>query len=142
MALISLIYVSAATPAFKRSDILEILKASREANGKKGITGMLLYMDGNFMQVLEGEAEVVDELQRKIAKDPRHGGLITLIREPIKTRDFSDWKMAFKDLGALTPEEKAGRSDFLDVPLNDPRYASNPNFAFTLLRSFKDSYSE
>jgi hypothetical protein len=139
MALITLIYVSSAVRSVTSSDIQDILKQSREANGKKGITGLLLFKDGNFMQVLEGDAELVDELHQKISNDPRHGGIITLFREPILQRSFSDWKMGFKDIGHLTEDEKAGHSDYLDRPLNDAVYMSNPNEAFILLQAFKNT---
>ena len=115
MALITLIYVSSATKTVKDSDIVDILKASREANGKVDITGILLFKDGNFMQVLEGEAAVVDALHGKISKDPRHTGLITLLRKPITERSFSNWKMGFKDMGGLTPAEKSGHSDSTNI---------------------------
>lgn len=139
MALITLIYVSSAAKSVSYSDIQDILRQSREANEKKGITGLLLFKDGNFMQVLEGDADLVDELHQKISNDPRHGGIITLFREPILKRSFSDWKMGFKDIGHLTEDEKAGRSDYLDRPLNDTVYISNPNEAFILLQAFKNT---
>ena len=137
MALITLIYVSSATKTVKDLDIVNILRASREANGKVGITGILLFKDGNFMQVLEGEATSVDELHGKISKDPRHTGLITLLRKPITKRSFSNWKMGFKDMGGLTPAERSGHSDYLDLPLNDRSFVSNPSSALILLQSFK-----
>ena len=98
---------------------------------------MLLFKNGNFMQVLEGDSSVVDELYLKISRDPRHTGLITLVRRHILKRSFSDWKMSFKDLGDLTQDEKAAHSNFLDIPLNDVVYASSPDVAFKLLESFK-----
>ena len=74
------------------------------------------------MQVLEGESELVDELHQKIVKDPRHTGLVTLIRSPIPKRSFSDWKMGFKNISQLTEDEKAAHSDYLDRLLNDTSY--------------------
>lgn len=139
MELITLIYVSSSVTLLKKSEILDILNKSRDANGKKGITGILLYKSGNFMQVLEGDPAVVDELHRKISRDPRHTGIITLMRKPIINRSFSDWKMGFKDIDECTQSEKSGYSDYLDLPLNDKSYVSNPNSAFLLLESFKKS---
>jgi hypothetical protein len=139
MALVTLIYVSSAVRSLTDSDIQKILRASREANGKKQITGLLLFKDGNFMQVLEGDAHAVDELHKRISSDPRHTRIITLLRSPIHTRRFSDWKMGFKDIGNLTEEEKAAHSDYLDRPLSDSAYSSNPNEAFILLESFKNT---
>lgn len=139
MALITLIYVSSAVRSLTSSDIQDILRHSREANAKNEITGLLLFKDGNFMQVLEGDSELVDELHQKIENDPRHTGLVTLIRSPIANRSFSDWKMGFKNISHLTEEEKAAHSDYLDRPLNDTSYISNPNEAFILLQAFKNT---
>jgi hypothetical protein len=137
MELITLVYVSSAAGTLKDSYIQDILRYSRESNGRKGITGLLLFKGGNFMQILEGDSQVVDDLYLKIIDDPRHTGLITLLRQPIESRNFSDWKMGFKDIGKLTEEEKSGWSDYLDHPLNDLKYVSNPNMAYILLESFK-----
>jgi hypothetical protein len=139
MELVTLVYVSSAARSFRDSEIQDILGYSRKSNGMKGITGLLLFKHGNFMQILEGYSQVVDDLHQKIINDPRHTGMITLLREPIHSRNFSDWKMGFKDIGTLTEEEKSGRSDYLDLPLNDPRYVSNPNMAYILLESFKNT---
>ena len=137
MELVRLIYVSSAVKSFKISDIKDIFRFSREANGRKGITGLLLFKDGNFMQVLEGYSRVVDDLLLKISQDRRHTGMITLLRDSIQTRTFSEWKMGFKDIGTITEEEKSALSDYLDLPLNDDRYVSNPNAAYIILESFK-----
>ena len=137
MALIALIYVSSAVRSLTNSDIREILNTSRESNKKKDITGILLFKDGNFMQVQEGESSIVDELHLNISRDPRHTGVITLLRTPILIRSFGDWKMGFKDIGNLTEAEQAGHSNYLDTPLNDAVYLSNPSAAFKLLETFK-----
>jgi Sensors of blue-light using FAD len=139
MELVTLIYVSSAVRSFKDSDIHDILRVSREANGRNGISGLLLFKDGNFMQILEGDSHAVDDLHLKITRDPRHTGIITLLRRPIQARNFSDWKMGFKDIGKLTEEEKSGWSDYLNRPLNGEMYVSNPNVAYIFLESFKQT---
>lgn len=139
MELITLVYVSSAVRSFKDSDLVDILRFSRESNAKKGITGLLLFNDGNFMQILEGDAQVVDDLHLKITNDHRHTGIVTLLRRPIQNRNFSEWKMGFKDIGTLNEEEKLGLSDYLDRPLNDPKYVSDSNLAYILLETFKNT---
>ena len=137
MELVTLVYVSSAVKSFKDSDLQDILRVSRASNAKKDISGLLLFKDGNFMQVLEGDSRIIDDLHKKIIKDPRHTGILTLLRKPIQSRTFSDWKMGFKNIGDLTEEERSIRSDYLDRPLNDSMYVSNPNEAYILLESFK-----
>ena len=71
-ALVHLVYTSIAAREFSKEDHTELLKKSRAANELLGVTGMLLFSEGNFFQVLEGEPEVVDALYTKISRDPRH----------------------------------------------------------------------
>jgi len=73
-----LVYVSSATLPFSGEDLRALLATCRENNAELGVTGMLLYKDGNFMQVLEGDEQAVRGLYARIAADPRHGGEITL----------------------------------------------------------------
>jgi hypothetical protein len=76
---------------------------------------MLLYSDGNFFQVLEGEAATVDALYEKLHRDKRHQQLTLIIREPIARRSFADWSMGFS---SATPEELAkidGLNDFFEA---------------------------
>src|SRR3954470_3384019 len=98
MPLTHLVYVSSATAPFTQADLLALLQISRRNNEPAGITGMLLYRDGNFMQALEGEEAAVNSAYIRISKDPRHEGLITMIKEPISERNFADWSMGFRNL--------------------------------------------
>jgi Sensors of blue-light using FAD len=91
-------YVSSAAKRFSHVELVELLTQSREKNAKLGITGMLLYKDGNFMQVLEGEEAVVRELLASIWKDERHHGIITIMEEVREEREFPEWSMGFYDL--------------------------------------------
>lgn len=57
---IMLIYGSSSTDRFSEADLVPLLQQAREKNQRLNVTGMLLYRDGNFLQVLEGERETVD----------------------------------------------------------------------------------
>jgi len=70
----SLIYVSSAVTEFSKSELVDLLESCHANNANLGVTGMLLYKDGNFMQALEGNEDVVRGLHAKIALDPRHRG--------------------------------------------------------------------
>ncbi len=61
----SLTYVSSAVRPFAEDELADLLAVSRQNNARLGITGMLLYKDGNFMQVLEGEEAEVRTLYEK-----------------------------------------------------------------------------
>ena len=98
MALTQIVYVSSAKASFGKPEVLELLRTSRLNNERAGLTGILLYKDGNFLQVLEGEGAAVQALFEKISADPRHGGVLRLLKSEIAAREFPDWSMAFRDL--------------------------------------------
>lgn len=93
MALVRLIYASRATRRLDRSDLEDILASARARNAAQGVTGYLLYDDGQFIQAIEGEEAVVEELADLIAQDSRHEHFNVLIREAIDRREFADWSM-------------------------------------------------
>ncbi len=99
------IYASAACQPFDGAALRGLLENSRAHNEQAGITGMLLYADGSFFQVIEGPAEAVSALFARIAADPRHEQVTRIIEEPIARRRFADWSMGFPgvcdDLSAL-----------------------------------------
>jgi Sensors of blue-light using FAD len=68
----SLLYLSQSTIPFSKQDLRELLTKSRENNSQLGITGMLLFKGGNFLQVLEGRQETVMSLYERISRDSRH----------------------------------------------------------------------
>ena len=94
--LFELIYRSEADPNVADDDLLNILSTARDFNGQNDITGCLLYNDHHFVQILEGEFSMLNELYGRIRKDNRHKNVITLHMKEIETRCFPDWKMAFK----------------------------------------------
>jgi hypothetical protein len=78
-----LLYVSNTSRDVADSVLDDILASSRKNNLKAGITGVLLYIDGGFMKVLEGERRAVTETYARICKDQRHwnmGVLLTVMR--------------------------------------------------------------
>lgn len=132
----SLTYVSSAIALFTARELRELLECCNENNRRQSITGMLLYKDGNFMQVLEGERPAVLALHAKISNDPRHRGLITLLQGEMPGRQFPDWSMGFRDLGAEV-DHPQGYSEFLNVPLTGKEFQSDPSKAQKLLLAFK-----
>ncbi len=132
-----LIYVSSAVKPFTQNELVELLTKSRESNTKVGITGLLLYKNGNFMQLLEGEEETIQTLHKKIAEDERHKGLITLLQGPLQERGFPDWSMCFYDLASPDVHSIPGYNEFLNTPLTDESFSADPTRCQRLLRMFK-----
>jgi len=132
-----LAYVSSATEPFSRESLLQLLEHSRRNNAACGITGMLLYRGGNFMQVIEGEKTVVQQLHSRILRDPRHGGCITLLQGPIEARAFPEWSMGFRDLSLTDVEAPPGFDGFLNHTWSLAELQAVPGRAIQLLHSFR-----
>lgn len=103
----SVVYSSTATQPFEPDSLQKLLQHSRHNNDNKGLTGMLLYRGGRFIQVLEGPENTVRDVVETIRSDPRHTNMRILLREPIEHRNFPDWTMGYEPIGvpANTPPE-------------------------------------
>ena len=121
-----LIYVSSAVKLMDNDELLTLLEQSREKNLRLGITGMLLYSEGNFMQMLEGDRQVVLELYDAIRNDYRHKGVMTIRSDNIEERNFEDWSMGFFNM------DKVGEF---------PKYSDYINKNLTLKSFRKDSHN-
>jgi len=137
MQLFSLVYVSFATRDMSEDDLREILHASRKNNQPQNITGMLLYRDRYFIQVLEGEEDAVRATYAKIQTDVRHKNLVIAHEERILEREFDRWAMGFNHLDNLDSSELPAFSDFLEKPVDD-EFFTNGGRVMTLLRAFRD----
>lgn len=91
-------YFSTAVETTTEQNIVEIIDFSRVKNARLGITGVLLYVNGQIVQVLEGEPTAVNELYKSIQQDPRHTDVRTVISHPIAQRLFSHWYMGYETL--------------------------------------------
>jgi len=131
-----IVYVSSASHYFSKSEIQAMLEGARPKNAKIGITGMLLYKDGNFLQALEGEEAVVTKLANTIEHDPRHTGFLVLMRGPAERRLFPNSPMGFHDLAEDPPTNHPGYTDFIDSPLTRATFTLDPNRCMNLLRLF------
>jgi hypothetical protein len=116
-----LVYVSSATRPFSGKDLRVLLETCRKNNAELGVTGMLLYKDGNIMQVIEGVEGAMRELYEKIAADPRHGGEITLQQGFAEGRQFPHWSMGFRDLDSPEAHADPAYNEFLNAPPHRPR---------------------
>lgn len=114
-----LLYVSSAVNLFSDRQLEELLEVSRHNNSACGVTGLLLYVGGNFIQLLEGEKEVVLATHLRIASDPRHGGLITLLEGDCSQRHFNEWSMGFKKVEGQAANQLPGYSDFLQKGVDE-----------------------
>jgi hypothetical protein len=137
--MISLVYISSTVGLLRRDELLSILEKSRENNAKHQVTGLLAYLDGNVMQVLEGPEAGVMEIFHKIEKDTRHRNVTVLLTAEIDERHFPDWRMAFVDMNDEKFIENPAFSAFLNEPFTSEKYKNSPSFAMAMLVSFKES---
>ncbi|MFM7705083.1 MAG: BLUF domain-containing protein [Rubrivivax sp.] len=101
--LVRLMYASRAVPAIDHEELVTILRQSKANNPTVGVTGVLCFSGGIFLQVLEGGRSAVNRLYNRIAADPRHTEVEVLLYEEIGERRFASWSMGQVNMGRLNP---------------------------------------
>jgi hypothetical protein len=89
----SLLYISLAPPSADEQTLQRILATSRKRNAALGVSGALLKCAGYYLQVLEGEDQLVHELYQRIRLDARHFDARVAAVEAVTQRQFSGWAM-------------------------------------------------
>jgi hypothetical protein len=101
--LVRLLYASRAAATVDAEALAAILKKARANNAASGVTGLLCYSGGIFLQVLEGGRMPVNKLYHRIAGDPRHTDVVLLSYAEITERSFAGWSMGQVSLARLNP---------------------------------------
>jgi len=109
-----LAYTSIANHHMSHQELINLLSESRERNINAEITGVLLYLEGCFFQVLEGEPDKLETLFEKISKDTRHHSVMKLTLETLNERGFANWTMGYQSVTREELAEITGLTDFLD----------------------------
>jgi hypothetical protein len=99
-----LLYVSNTAQHVGVGELDDILTASRRNNALLGITGLLLFIDGGFLQMLEGEERAVRELYARVAADPKHINPQLMLDREVPVRAFPEWSMGFERPSMDDPE--------------------------------------
>lgn len=114
-----LVYESTATgPTASISNLAVILAESQRNNDRDGLTGALAAHRDRYIQVVEGPAQALDSLLRRLESDPRHRDVTLLDRQPIDERLFSRWSMAS---ARITPIHGAALDSLIDNNDRAPR---------------------
>lgn len=130
-----IIYLSQATVPFEEVHLEQLLAQARAFNAQHDVTGILLYGNEQFMQLLEGEEATVRALYTHISQDPRHHDVTTYDDKPVARRSFADWRMAFQP---LVPKELLHFASYLSpqqVYLERPSLSESDRQLLHLLRS-------
>lgn len=131
--MIRITYLSEETAPFSPEALLELLTQCHANNPLRGLTGLLVYGNGTFLQSLEGEVAAVDTLMEKIARDPRHRNLRMLRRESITERLHADWSMGFERLTDETLQNVPGLRDFSLKEFNSEYLSTHAEVVESLL---------
>ncbi len=133
-----IIYLSSSTKYLSSYEIGSLLSNARENNLINGITGLLLYADGDFLQVIEGPNIPIIKLFESIQRDTRHKEILTITNTEIKEKHFPNWNMGFfisnyEELSKIEGYETISKqslskiSDKMCLAFIDSFIASHPN---------------
>lgn len=111
-----------------------LLNQANTNNQKTGITGILLYRSGLFMQYLEGSKNAVQNLYTKIKKDPRHTSLIKMHERYTRARVFKNWAMEFRHLDKIN--SLLNFDAYLRAHIDETAKESNRQAIYNLIMSF------
>jgi len=127
--LVRLLYVSRSVNLESNEATESILSSAREHNQQNGITGVLCYVGGIYLQAIEGGRNQVNTLYSIIVKDPRHKDVVMLDYQEISERRFGGWTMGQVRLDKLNPSIVLKYSETADL---DP-YSVSGVVSFALL---------
>lgn len=99
-------YVSTASKSLDRKEIDKVLNRTKKKNNEKDITGILLYSEGNFFQVLEGEKSEVLKIYEYIEEDERHYNIIKIFGKEVPDRTFDGYEVDFISEHSKYSEER------------------------------------
>ncbi|MFT4579748.1 MAG: hypothetical protein ACI9UO_002595 [Nitrospinales bacterium] len=140
----TLFYCSVASRIMQDSDILDILKVSRENNPYNLITGILVYSKKSreFFQILEGEKEAIFRLLENIENDERNLSVDLVYDEEIKERSFNNWGMAFADLDSVENSKLDGFSGYLEKGFSSELFQENIQSSNNIIKMFQHYLSD
>ncbi|MGR8931984.1 MAG: BLUF domain-containing protein [Gammaproteobacteria bacterium] len=137
MSLYCLVYTSVSTQKMSDNDLKNLLEKSRLKNQGSNITGMLLYLDPYFIQVLEGEQDTIDKIFNTISQDARHQKVSIIYKQPLDKRYFSNWSMGFNKIHDEDVEHLDGFCDYLQQPNSEVAADLLPEIK-TILKKFRN----
>ena len=135
--LVQVSYISSASEPMSAGDLSQLLTQCRSYNAEHGITGMLLYVNSTFVQVLEGEEAAVDELLERIRRDSRHTDIALLERRRIEQRDYSAWSMGLKRVSTRELQKIRGLQDLSEADISADYLEANAGLVPALMNHFR-----
>lgn len=102
----AIVYVSTASPNLEESEVGEVLSGSKSWNNQHDVTGLLLFSEGNFFQIIEGEKNVIFQLFENIKKDKRHRNIMQIFGKEIHKEAYDGYDSDFVSEEANYDSEK------------------------------------
>jgi len=131
-------YISTPTRPMTTDDLMDILNNARLNNVGMGVSGMLLYTGSEFIQILEGDEKVVEELLDTIKKDPRHRDFRIIEKKKITHREYAEWTMGFKRIDRDDLRDVPGLNKFFDTDLGGSIDSNKLALINNLLNHFRN----
>jgi len=141
-ALHRLIYVSSAVGVLRADELDRILLRAKASNAGAGITGLLLFYEGSFLQVIEGSPAGVLSLMERIRRDRRHSSLTPLESSPCSARAFPGSSMGYVAPRNLTDSQRLDFSRLLIEQREAGQTAAAKTSLVDHLWSFLSSFRE
>ena len=132
------VYTSAATEDWSPERLHALLEGARRHNASVDVTGVLLYADRTFFQVLEGPKAAVQGLCSHIRNDPRHTRFAILYEKEVAQRSFPEWSMGYEDISQQDLGKIEGLSNLMNEPLKYTRFSTAQ--AVLLMNSFRAGF--
>jgi hypothetical protein len=126
MSLHRLVYLSTAVGVLRADELDKVYLRAKANNMNAGITGLLLFYEGTFLQLLEGPAAGISALVQKLRRDKRHANLIILESGAAEDRIFPDSPMQYVPARNLSPGEKQAFSDLRQAVVARPAMVGSP----------------
>lgn len=126
-------YSSVAVRPLGPRDLDALLIDARSFNQKARITGALLHHAGAFFQYFEGPPSAVAAVYERVRNSSLHSGLVEMLNQPIGSRQFSEWHMAFADAPKSVLEEICTEHWEMSLPSLHNQQAQSPGLALLLI---------
>ena len=109
-------YVSTANKDLLEQGVSEIMQETNNYNNGQEITGILLYNERSFFQLIEGEKFIIQNLYEKILKDSRHHDIIKFLEKPVHRPAFDGYLTDFiTDTNKFDPEQLKDYLHYIEV---------------------------
>jgi hypothetical protein len=138
--MIQISYVSVATAPLSAEQLLALLNTCLKNNTEKAVTGLLLYGNGTFLQILEGDEQTLDALVEVIRQDKRHAKIQFLSRKQIESRHYDGWTMGFKRVSDRELQDIPGLKDLGEHDFNVDFLTQNGPVVETLMEHYRSPH--